>query len=160
MKKSLREKFKTNIFVKPLYKKSKIHDRDNVEKGTIPFSYNRTVNLGGDAFNVKTVISKHGVNKINVKRKICKESKIVLPGACNTDISGDSFKKIKHVDLSKFISRHGDKYSKIRPEFKNLSRKMLGNSKDSVEEIVNKNKAEHSNINTVDRNVILHKVLI
>lgn len=161
MKNSLREKFKTNIFVKPLYRKRNIHDRDNVEKGTIPFSYKKTVNLCGDAFNVNTVISKHGVNKINVKRKICKESKIVLPGECDTIISGDRFKNFKHVDLSKFISKHGDKYSKIRPEIKNFSKKMLGSSKDRVEEIVNKNKKEHNNVNTVDsKMVILHKVLI
>lgn len=159
MKKSLREKFKTNIFVKPLYRKRNIHDRDNVEKGTIPFSYKKTVNLCGDAFNVKTVISKHGVNKINVKRKICKESKIVLPGECDTTISGDSFKNFKHVDLSKFISKHSDKYSKIRPELKNFSKKMLGSSKYRVDEIVNKNKKEHNNVNTVDSEMfILDKV--
>lgn len=158
MKNSLREKFKTNIFVKPLYRKSNIHDRDNVEKGTIPFSYKKTVNLCGDEFNVKTVISKHGVNKINVKRKICKESKIVLPGECDTKIS-DSFKNFKHVDLSKFISKHGDKYSKIRPKLKNFSKKILESSQDRVEEIVNKNKKEHNNVNTVDsKMVILQKV--
>ncbi|XP_045778820.1 uncharacterized protein LOC123876553 [Maniola jurtina] len=157
MRNSLSEKFKTDNFVKPLYRKTKIHDRDNVEKGTIPLTFDRTLKLCGDDFNVKTVISKHGVNVINVKRKINKDYKVVLPGACNNEISADSFRKFKQVDLSKLISKQANKNAKIEPHFKNFDNKMSGSSKDNVETV----KIEELNkVHSADSKeiVILHKV--
>ncbi|OWR50715.1 hypothetical protein KGM_205440A, partial [Danaus plexippus plexippus] len=123
MDKRSANKFHTNFtFVKPLYKKNRKYNRENVDKIDI-LNFDRTVKLCGNDFNVKTVVVKDGeVN--NVKRKVNKEYKIVLPGVC------DSIDNVNGFKYNKIIGFRTEQISDISDDKKtanseNLRDKML-----------------------------------
>ncbi|CAH2088010.1 unnamed protein product [Euphydryas editha] len=98
MENSRSNKFKTKFeFVKPLYRKNKINVRDNTNRSTRPVNFDSNVKRFGDDFNVKTVVTK-GANVINIKRNISKEYKVLLPGACGSEIHVQDLQNCKNLD--------------------------------------------------------------
>lgn len=149
-----RNKFKRNFtFVEPLYKKSKTRDRSDSET-KIP-RFDRTIKLCGNDFNVKTVVSHSGVNVTNLKRKISKEYKVILPGACeNSNLVKDAerFKENYLNTNQKKTSKQGWIY--FNSEL--VNDKMLENSNNS-NEINNIGTNKIADISK-NENIIVHQV--
>lgn len=159
-KESIKDKFKRNIhFVKPLYRKAKIGERDEDKKSV---SFDRTLKLLGDDINVKTVLAKADKNNvINIKRKVSKEYNIVLPGACDSEIKLDDatrdFVLHRKVPLDrKIISNQGPTYSesgkRLRNNFLHISHE------DTKHETMSNIGAKSNNKTESKKTIVLHKV--
>lgn len=150
-----RNKFNQNFtFVKPLYKKPKTRDRSDSEK-TVP-CVDRTVKLRGDDFNVKTIVTHSGVNVTNLNRKINKEYKVTLPGACDRRLFVKDVEHFKETDLAK-DRRKQNNQGWIYTNSELAIDKMLGNSNNYINKVNNVSSNQISNIGR-DEHVIVHQV--